>query len=142
MNELDAARLVMIRANTAFAMEEFGKLREEGFGFDTDSVAWVEGFIERQRLRLQGEDPDGLVSVIGSYLGEAIIVAAGGRWVEDDNGGVGVLFDSGDTAYPFAKVAKQFEQGIEQGESIASFYRVSIDVVAKGRLREGSGGAR
>jgi len=141
MNDLDAARLVMIRANTAFAVEEFGKLRDEGFGLDADSVSWVEGFIERQRLRLPGgEEPDGLISVIGSYLGEAIIVAAGGRWIEDDNGGVGVLFDSGDTAYPFAKVAKQFEQGLEQGESIASFYKISVDFVAKGRLRDNQGG--
>jgi hypothetical protein len=137
MNDLDAARREMIRANAAFAVEEFSKLREEGFGLDAASVSWVEGFIERQRVRLpEGEEPDGLVSVIGSYLGEAIIAAAGGRWVEDDNGGVGVTFDNGDTAYPFAKVAKQFEQGLEQGESIASFYKVSVDLVAKGGLHD------
>ncbi|MEI9899059.1 MAG: hypothetical protein WDN31_01880 [Hyphomicrobium sp.] len=57
------------------------------FGYDQESVAWVEGFIERQRA----EFPDtsrGLVSVLGSYLGEAIIEAVpGADWAEDDNGG-------------------------------------------------------
>lgn len=145
MSQIDVARRELIRASAAFAVEEFGKLREGGFGLDAESVAWVEGFIERQRLRLPpGEEPDGLITVIGSYLGEAIIAAAGGDWIEDDRGGLGIRFDNGDTAYPFAKVAKQFAQGQEQGESIASFYDISVDFVAKGRLSEqkSQGGAR
>ena len=56
-----------------------------------DAGVGAERYIERMRARAAGEAPgDGLVSVLGSYLGEAIIAAAGGRWVEDDSGGIGV----------------------------------------------------
>jgi hypothetical protein len=97
-------------------------------------VAWVEGFIERQRVRVAG---DGLVDVLGSYLGEAIIAAAhGGVWVRGPDGDLGVRFDNGDIAYPFAKVSKQFDRGLEGGESILSFYTISVELLATGRLRD------
>ncbi|MGE0023154.1 MAG: hypothetical protein AB7S70_05915 [Hyphomicrobium sp.] len=143
---LDAERLGQIRDNAAFAVGEFGALAESSFSYDAESVAWVEGFIERQRGRQsEGGTPQGLIAVIGSYLGEAIIAAAGGAWIEDDAGGIGVRFPNGDTAYPFTKVRKQFEQGLQSGESIASFYNVSVNFVATGKLHEeaaGSGEAR
>jgi hypothetical protein len=141
MTSLDEERLRQIRENAAFAVEEFGALTDGAFGLDRESVAWVEGFIERQRLRYGADGaPGGIVSVIGSYLGEAIIAKAGGEWIEDDAGGLGVRFATGDTAYPFVKVQKQFDQGLEGGESILSFYNVSVDYVAAGKLHEKSAG--
>lgn len=137
MRAVDEERLQQIRANAAFAVQEFGGLAEGHFGLDRESVAWVEGFIERMRVRYGAEGaPDGIVSVIGSYLGEAIIAEAGGAWVEDEAGGLGVRFANGDTAYPFAKVWKQFDEGLEAGESILSFYNISVDYVATGRLHQ------
>jgi hypothetical protein len=141
MTSLDEERLRQIRENAAFAVEEFGALTDAAFGLDRGSVAWVEGFIERQRLRYGADGaPGGIVSVIGSYLGEAIIAKAGGEWIEDDAGGLGVRFATGDTAYPFVKVQKQFDQGLEGGESILSFYNVSVDYVAAGKLHDNSAG--
>lgn len=138
---LDDERLAQIRANAAFAVEEFRGLCGAAFGFDAPSVAWVEGYIERMRVRY-GDDgvPGGLVSVLGSYLGEAIIASAGGDWVEDEDGRLGVRFASGDTAYPFAKVRKQFDEGLAGAESIAGFYDVSVNFVAKGKLRDAQTG--
>ena len=37
-------------------------------------------------------------------------------------------------AYPFTKVGKQLEQGVEGGESILSFYNVCVEHIATGRL--------
>lgn len=137
---LDDERLAQIRANAALAVEEFRELSGEGFGYDAPSVAWVEGFIERLRKRYgEGGVPGGVVSVIGSYLGEAIIATAGGEWI-DDAGGLGVQFANGDTAYPFVKVQKQFDQGLEDGESIASFYDISVNFIATGKLQDGGAG--
>jgi hypothetical protein len=131
----DDQRLAMIRSNARFAIEELGKLNDGKFGLDRDSVAWTEGYIERQRTRLQGEAPsEALISVLGSFLGEAIIAGAGGHWIEDDNGGVGIEFQTGDRCYPLGKVAKQFDLGLEAGESILSFYNIAVDFVAKGKL--------
>ncbi len=129
-------RLALIRATAELGVRELAHASGMQFGYDQDSVAWVEGFIERQRA----EFPDtsrGLVSVLGSYLGEAIIEAVpGADWAEDDNGALGIRFPTGDTAYPFNKVDKQIAEGLENGESILSFYNISVNYVAAGKLGE------
>lgn len=137
MTPLDNERLEKIRANTAFAIEEFRAAAEKEIGFDADSVAWVEGFVERARERYaESGVPSGLVSVIGSYLGEAIIAETGGQWMQDGEGRLAVQFPNQDAVYPFAKVEKQFDQGVAGGESILSFYTVSLSYIAIGALRE------
>jgi hypothetical protein len=137
MAVLDAETLSQIAHNRDFAIAEFGQLVEFRFGLDRNSVAWVEGFIERQRVGGNATPGGGLHSVLGSYLGEAIIAATGGRWAEDANG-IGVLFANGDMCFPFAKVAKQMENGLEGGDSILGFYNIAIEEVATGRLAAAS----
>ena len=90
-------------------------------GYDGPSVEWVDGFIERQRGRFPGAEADGLVNVIGAFVGECVIANYGGRWRESEYGW-GVYFDDGNAAYPFAKVRKQFDNGREGGDSVHSFY--------------------
>jgi hypothetical protein len=68
-------QLDQIRANAALVVSQLRPLSGFDFGLDERSVAWVEGFIERQRARGAA---DGLADVLGSYLGEAIIAAGGG----------------------------------------------------------------
>jgi hypothetical protein len=134
MNESDP-RVEKIRKNAELVISELGRLSGQQFGFDRDSIAWVESFIESQRH--QGRTCDaksGLVSTIGSYLGEAIIKNAGGHWDEDEQGNIAVKFSNGDWCYPFAKVAKQFDAGAQAGESIASFYDISVNYVGAGKL--------
>jgi hypothetical protein len=139
---IDAERLEMIRANAAFVVRELGPLSGIDFGLDQASVAWTEGFLERQRTRLAEGDGDGLINVLGSYLGEAIIGAVpGAGWAEDANGrGLGILFATGDMAFPFAKVAKQLADGLDAGESILSFYNIAVSYVAEGKLSRKEGG--
>ena len=43
--------------------------------------------------------------------------------------------------YPFAKVRKQFDEGVAAGESILSFYTVSVSYIAIGALRQAAGEA-
>lgn len=133
MAELDAETLAQIAHNRDFAIKEFGELVDFPFGLNKDSVAWVDGFIERQRASGNAKPGGGLHSVLGSFLGEAIIAAAGGRWDEDDHG-IGVLFPNGDKCFPFAKVGKQFENGSSDG--VSSFYDIAVEYVAKGKLSE------
>lgn len=131
----DDPRLAMIRGNANLVLEELGPISGLAFGYGPESVAWVDGYIERQRLRIL--EPDAvasLVSVLGSYLGEAVIAAAGGAWDVHERDEIGVRFASGDWCFPFSKVAKQFACGTaESGESILSFYTVSIEFIAGGR---------
>lgn len=132
---IDAERLAMIQENAAFAISELGELAGIDFGLNRESVAWTEGFIERQRESLEEEAGEGLINVLGSYLGEAIIAAAPeALWDDDDAGRLGLRFANGDMVFPFAKVAKQLAGGLAAGESILSFYNVSVDYVAAEKL--------
>lgn len=123
-----------IAANVQLAIDRLGEVADVPFGLDRASVAWVAGFIDRQRTR-DGFDPDntlGLVNVLGSHLGEAIVAATGGRWEEVDDAW-GVRLGSQGVCFPFTKVAKQLREGTEGGDSILGFYDVAL-AMAAGRL--------
>jgi hypothetical protein len=114
-----------IRANAELVIEKFRSLSELGerFGYNRESVAWVDGFIERQRSQsgFTIESAAMLVQVIGSYLGECVIHEYGGAWREDE-GSWGVFFDDLNAVFPFRKVHKQFQGGNDSGESILGFF--------------------
>lgn len=131
---IDEETLAGLRGNAALVIEKLGALRETPLGYDAESVGWVEGYIERMRQR-PGQDWEPLVGVLGSYLGEAILDAAGGAWARDPELGLMIRFESGDGCFPFAKVRKQFDRGLEEGESIRGFYEVATGHVAQGRLQ-------
>lgn len=118
----EAEDLEHIRANAALAVEQLGAASGLAhFGYDAPSVEWLDGFIERQRVRedVGPEFVEKLVSVLGSYLGECIIRSYGGRWALSDHGW-GIEFDEKNAAFPFAKVRKQFANGKEDG--VYSFF--------------------
>jgi hypothetical protein len=102
------------------------------FGYDRESLAWVEGFIEERRLRkdITAEERTTLVQLIGSYLGECVIQAYGGVWREHNNDW-GVFFENSSAAFPFRKVWRQFESGISGGDSIVGFFDVVPEILFK-----------
>jgi hypothetical protein len=112
-----------IKRNAELVIQQMGQVCGFNFGYDAQSVAWLDGYVERQRARpdMTPELTNGLVSVFGSYLGECVINCYGGYW-EEEAGEWRVSFDSENAVYPFAKVRKQFEGG--PGDSIKSFFEV------------------
>jgi hypothetical protein len=126
-----------IQQNVQLVIKKLGPLSGIEFGLNRDSVAWVEGFIERQRLQPEF-DPDavgGLVNTLGSFLGECIAANAGGVWQwSEQQQSMGVVFTGNSFAFPFAKVEKLFKNGLEGGDSILSFYDIAVDFIAKGKL--------
>jgi hypothetical protein len=91
--------------------------------YDAGSVKFIEGFIERNKGHFEKEEYQGLINSLGSFLGKCIIENYGGRWdLNSENGSVAIAFDDNNKAYPFAKVRKQFENGLV--DSIYSFYSV------------------
>ena len=101
------------------------------FGYTQESVEWLEGYIER--LRKSGEFDDvevknKLISVFGSFLGECVVRCYGGTWRQDDAGVWCVAFNDDNMVFPFAKIAKQMENGME--DSIVSFFTV-IPIIFK-----------
>jgi hypothetical protein len=116
---MDQTRLTPIRNNADLVITTLGPESGVRFGLNRESVAWVEGFIEDQR---GGAEAAGLSPVLACFLGEAIIGAVGGTWADDPAHGLGVRFTNGDWCYPFAKVAKQFENGKAAGDGVLGFY--------------------
>ena len=96
--------------------------------YDSDSVKYLEGFIERQKTRFPGDEAKGLINSCGAFLGQCIIENYGGKWFHDNNGQVAISFDSQNMVYPFAKVNKQFTNGLE--DSVYSMY-ITIPSVFK-----------
>src|ERR1035438_3105732 len=69
----------------------------------------------------------GFLNVLGSYLGECVIVCYGRAW----NGQWFVALDNKKEVFPFAKVQKQMENGLEDG--IGAFFK-TIPVLFKDKL--------
>ncbi len=90
--------------------------------YDAGSVQYLEQFIERQKTRFSEEESKGLINSCGAFLGQCIIENYGGKWVFDENGQVAISFDTKNMVYPFAKVSKQFANGLE--DSIYSMYTI------------------
>jgi len=99
----------------------------EDFGYNADSVSWVDGFVERQRLRSDMAEPeiDQLIQNLACYVGECVRACYGGEWQRQDGSWV-VAFDASNAVFPFNKVRKQFENGAE--DSIDSWFN-TIPVV-------------
>jgi hypothetical protein len=136
--QTDLKQLDLIKKNTKLVIEKLGPLSGIDFGLNRESVEWIEGFIERQRARedFDLEESAGLVDVIGSFLGEAIIANGGGEWRGSETHGLGIAFPDGNFCYPFNKVNKAFREGLDGGDSILSFYDFTVNLIAKGRFWE------
>lgn len=89
--------------------------------YNGESVLFIEGFIERNKDRISKEERNGFISSLGSFIGQCIIENYGGQWqVDNEEGSVAVAFDVNNKVYPFAKISKQFDNGLE--DSVYSFY--------------------
>ena len=133
MNEL----VELIKKNAQLVVDRFGRLSDVNFGLNRESVAWVEGFIERHRARpdFDSTTVNNLVKTLGSFLGECIIANAGGSWRwSDEDQTWSVAFSDNSKAFPFVKVSKLFAKGLEGGESILSFYDVTVGYLSKAKL--------
>lgn len=111
MNNLEA-----IKANAALVLKTF---EEQNLDYNQESVAWLDGYIERNRLGWDEASAEKLSGILGAFLGECIRLNYGGEWQMTEYG-LGISFSDGNAAFPFNKIRKQIENGSE--DSIASFY--------------------
>ena len=126
-----------IRANAELVVSVAAQQLGEAVGYDEAGVRWLDGYIQRQHEHGNLANRDGLVSTLGSFLGECIVHSFGGAWAEVD-GSWCVRFDDRNAAYPFAKVGKHLEHGAE--DSVLSFFTL-IPVVFGGGSPDAEPGA-
>lgn len=115
-------------------MKELEELAETvknqlNLSYDVQSVRFIEEFIERQKSNFDADQLKGIVNSIGSFLGVCIIKNYGGQWrLDEETNSVCIAFDEKNKVFPFAKTAKQFENGLD--DSVHSFYTI-IPIVFK-----------
>jgi hypothetical protein len=127
--------LEMIKADARLVIKELRPISFVGFGLNRESVAWLESYIEHLRKSGAFEDKvtkSKVAILFGSFLGQCIIECYGGNWEKHD-GERCVAFDSNNAVFPFAKVTKQMENGLEEG--VASFFK-TIPVVFAGHVKK------
>jgi hypothetical protein len=90
--------------------------------FDSDSVKWLDGYIQRIRSRMDESQIQGLSNTFGAFLGECIIANYGGSWRQSEDGNWGVFFDDKNFVFPFAKAYKQLSYG--EDDSIFGMYEL------------------
>lgn len=93
-----------------------------GINFNDKGVKYLEGFIEQTKSQIAKDEWSGLVTSCGAFLGQCIIEQYGGEWSTEENGQISISFDENNKVFPFSKVSKQFDNGLE--DSIYSFYTV------------------
>lgn len=108
-----------IRQNAALVQSVASEQLNVEVGFDRNAVEWLDGYITRQHEQGDPGNFAGLVSTLGSFLGECILHTYGGQWANDEHGWC-VRFDAKNCAYPFAKVEKHLQNGPE--DSVLSFF--------------------
>lgn len=121
-----------IQHNAALVQQIAREHFQAEIDFDRSGVEWLDAYIMRQHEKGDPAQFDALTSTLGSFFGECIIRTYGGEWAEDQYG-LAVRFDESNAVYPFAKVAKQLEDGAE--ESVLSMFD-TIPVVFKSVLGE------
>ena len=93
---------------------------------DERSLAWVDGFIARQREGwLTAGDAAEMAGIPGAFAGEVVIAQHGGTWVQDE-AGIAVEIDEGLRVFPMTTVRKQIEGG--EGHSVLGWYRTIDDL--------------
>jgi hypothetical protein len=103
--------------------------------YDAESVKFIEGFIERNKSSMDKEASKGLINSLGSFLGQCIISNYGGHWaIDKETNAVCIAFDDLNKVYPFAKVSKQFENGLE--DSVSSFYSIIPTLFKPGKKKK------
>jgi len=108
-----------IKANVSVLIE-MGRQLGVALELDSDSIMWLDGYINSKRNSFDDEMINMSVNVIGSFVGEAIIANFGGEWIQSEDGLVGVRLNDRLTAFPLAKVEKQIREG--EAESVYGFY--------------------
>jgi hypothetical protein len=88
--------------------------------FDANAVQHLSEFIEAERAGLPPTRREGVVSVLGCFLGECLVQTYQGEWATGPDGTTGIGVRNRLFFNPFYRVEQQFASGLT--ESVATFF--------------------
>ncbi|MFI4862281.1 MAG: hypothetical protein ACIAXF_16575 [Phycisphaerales bacterium JB063] len=121
-----------ITKNAQWVIDNFGP--ESGlshFGYDAQSVAYLDTFLDNQgeSFRANEQSADRIVSLLGAFVGEAIVATYGGDWQQSETSLSIAIETSGQIqiVQPFHKVHKRLMNG--QQDSLHFYYATFLPQV-------------
>jgi hypothetical protein len=89
--------LPQIKKNAQWVIDHFGpQSGQADFGYNAESFAYLDAFIDRQGASFRANEPalDRIVSLLGAFVGEAILATFGGQWQDSEQGvGLSIMRD-------------------------------------------------
>lgn len=126
--------ITQIKSNAEWVRENFGP--ESGladFGYNSKSVAYLDAVIGQiAEARPDAQTLAKYVSLLGAFLGEALLACHGGRWVETDEFPV-LQIERGEVVHviqPFGKVQKRIVNG--EADSLVFFIGAFVPGILAG----------
>jgi hypothetical protein len=122
-NDLPSEIREAIETAVEMLIQSLGKRSKMNFGYNGESVEWLEGYIDELRDKGVFKDEKfkhNVAFAYGAFLGQSIVHCYGGFWAFRKEHGLCVCFPNGAVALPLQKPLKQIENGMEDG--IANFF--------------------
>ncbi|XPF94892.1 hypothetical protein ACM9HF_02450 [Colwellia sp. RE-S-Sl-9] len=110
-----------LNAYVSYTKNMFEEQYDFELGYNIESIEVLDNFINTVRDQADDDSKDKLVSLIGTFLGEALISNLGGNWAYYPEGDMGINLKEGVMASPHAKAEKHLYNG--DGDSILFFYK-------------------
>lgn len=109
-----------------------GKFPDLELDNSPETVAWIEGYISRNRHVFSEERRYGWAISFGYMVGETIIAVHGGQWSHDEKSDMwGVQIPKFGWANPIGKVDKFL---VSETDSVLSFYSIIGAAIEKGGI--------
>lgn len=123
-----------IDAYNDIVINKLGPKLNVQLGYNDESIAWLDGFLQRYHVSRGDQDAGKLADMLGAFYGEALIRKYGGEWLVAE-GGEAVIQLQGDlTMFPLSAVRKQMKNGAE--DSVAHMYHFTGEMLTIIELRE------
>ena len=101
-----------LREDAQLVIQVMSEKEDVRLDYSTDSVSWLDTYIDEHRAELDDGDKSVLQEKFGAYLGELIRHNYGGRWVRGSGDQWMIVFDEEHQAAPFAIIAEHLDHHI------------------------------
>ena len=105
-----AAESIDLQEDAELVIEVLSEKEDVDLDYSTDSISWLDAYIDEHRAKLDAGDKSVLREKLGAFLGESIRHNFGGRWVKDLDGSWMIVFDEERQAAPFDIIDEHLER--------------------------------
>jgi hypothetical protein len=115
------------------ALLEILRQCEPSLEYDEQSIAWLDGYIARNRHTFSERSRDGVAVAVGAIVGETIVRSFRTEWVFDESVDQW-LVSMGTDLGRCNPIGKAYKALTDDFNSIASFYRITKLAIERGGL--------